>query len=355
MEPATDPVSGEALIPTRAEENGASCGLVDVEHEIVRPNFYFVLDASSSMQELMPNSGGTSRHLAARRAILDMLRHVGHRVNFGAALFPDPDEADGCSAGREVFGMRPGEPLADDGSDNDLLEALAFTLRKYSPDGATPVTSTLEMVAKTLETVKGPTALFLLTDGAPNCDLEEPCALEQCIPNIESAEFQGGPRCNEEFNCCAPDFLPHLCLDENDASRRLKELSDGGTPTYVIGIPGSEVYADVLDAMAIAAGTDRGGDSAYYSVTDASDLALTLTDLGQQLSASCGFDLGSPPENAELLRVLLDGDETFQDEPDGWEWTGDQSIALKGTACDAWRASEILRVRVVESCKVEVR
>lgn len=354
-EPDVDPAGGEALIEGTEAESASACGAVDVEHEVLRPNFYFVLDVSDSMQQVMPNSGGITRHLAARSAILDMLRVVGYRVNFGAAVFPDPDKADGCTPGRAVFDLRPGEPLLEDGSDNSQLDALAFTLRKYSPKGATPVAGTLAELGPSWLQNETPTFVFLLTDGAPNCDLQHSCSTDQCIPNIEGAEFENGPSCDDSYNCCT-ELFPHLCLDTDDTAQQLSNLAEAGIGTFVIGIPGSEIYAEQLDQLALATGNvNEGGDTDYYSVTDAEELALTLTKLGQELSASCAFDLGTSPNDPELLRVLLDDQTLAENDEDGWEWSGEQSLTLLGEACSAWLSGDVFRVRVLETCTGEAR
>lgn len=352
-DPTTSP--DEDLLDQDDDLAAEPCG-VSVELSVLRPNFYFVLDASESMQDIMPMSGGITRHLAARRAVLDMLRKVGHRVNFAAALFPAPDSSDGCAPGNEVFPLSPGEPLLADGGDNALLESLTFTLRKHSPSGATPTSATLSALKPRLLELESATAIFLLTDGAPNCDLAETCGTETCIPNIEKVEFEGFAKCDASFNCCAPELLPHLCLDENDTVVELRDLADLGIKTYVIGIPGSETYAHVLNAMATAAGTHRDDTNVgYYPVEDAEELANTLTDLGQQLSASCEFDLGKPPERPSRVRVLADGTQLEEDAEDGWAWSGEASIEIRGDACAAWRSADFTRLSVFEDCTVKAR
>ena len=91
------------------------------------------------------------------------------------------------------------------------------------------------------------------------------------------------------------------------------------------------------------------------ALDDAEELALTLTKLGQQLSASCTFDLGSAPEHPELLRVLLDDETVAEDDEDGWERSGEQALTLLGESCRAWLGGEVFRVRVLETCAGEAR
>lgn len=340
------------LIDDSDEQLVPSCGETTIELEIQRPNFYFVLDSSESMLEMMPNSGGISRHLGARRAIGEMLRSAGGRINFGAATFP---EQGGCSPGAEVFAVRPGDPWRADAGDGPALDALLSTLRKQRPDGATPVSQTLRELQPRLQGLPGTTSVFLLTDGAPNCDVSKRCDPDRCIPNIERLKLEEGQVCGKSVDCCAPGLAPHLCLDDDNTSEALRELADAGIRTYVIGIPGSETYAEVLSAMAVAADTPRNGDEAYYRVGDAEELALTLSDLGSQLSLDCSFELGEEPKRASRVGVYMDERAIDQDEENGFSWASATALELRGTSCAEWRSGSIQRIRVLEGCSVQMR
>ncbi len=353
-EPAPDTDSAELI-----EETGGSspCGETAIELPIKRPNFYFLLDTSESMVDTMPDSGGMTRHRAARTAISDMLLKVGHRVNFGAAVFPAPQSEDACAAGTEVFELRPGDRRPEDpAAVGPQLDALLFTLRKLTPTGATPVTATLQELLPALSELQSRTFLFLLTDGAPNCDTSESCDPERCIANIEAFTFEDGTACDDELNCCQAALFPHLCLDEDDASREVQKLRTNGVRTYIVGFPGSEVYADVLDEMARAAGTAQtDAGTAYYRVDDVEQLATTLTTLGQELSLDCHLELEEAPERAALVRVFANDVELEAEDADGWEWTTETSITLLGEACESWKHGEWDRIDILEGCEARVR
>jgi hypothetical protein len=196
--------------------------------------------------------------------------------------------------------------------------------------------------------------VFLLTDGAPNCDLEDTCGANKCIPNIERVDLGDGLSCDDSFNCCAPDLAPHLCLDDDDAIEATAELRELGVATYVIGIPGSEVYADVLSAMAKAAGTARKDERAYYAVEDTAQLAQTLSQLGEELSLSCEFELDHAPKRPDLAQVFID-DEKLSEGRDGYSWLTDRTLLLEGDACAAWQAGDIRKVQVFEGCLFTMR
>jgi hypothetical protein len=64
------------------------------------PNIYFVMDHSGSMQR--DNLWGT-----VATVTLDVVRKIGSRANFGAAIFPGIN-GDSCMVGAEIMSTRPG-------------------------------------------------------------------------------------------------------------------------------------------------------------------------------------------------------------------------------------------------------
>ncbi len=344
----------DRILDIAPSEVFGSCSEAKAELKIERPNFYFVLDGSGSMLDPMPGAENMSRHVAARAAIGQMLARVGTRVNIGAATFPRPDDVDACAPGVEVFSLRPSEAPTADYPQGRTVAALEQRLARYNPGGATPTAATLRALRKRLTQANGRTFAFLLTDGAPNCDLDEPCDADRCIPNIEKAAVLGGPACDAETNCCAESLAPHLCLDDDGTVDILERLADAGANTYVIGMPGSETYADILNAMATAAGTAREGDPQYYRVADAASLATTLFELGLELTASCTLDLGAEPNDPQDVRVFADGAELARDEQDGWTWTGTQQLELVGAPCERWQNGETGQLRAFEGCPVVI-
>ena len=344
----------QPLLVDPATELDSACGETTVALEVIRPNFYFVLDASASMLEPIPGVAATTRHLAARTAIADMLRSVGHRVNYGAATFPG-SSSDGCSTGTQAFVTSAGDEFnPEQQEDGATLSSLLFNLRQRSPAGGTPIGATLEAVRPIVEDLVGPTTLFLLTDGAPNCDLSAQCEISACIPNIERASFRGGPSCDANFNCCT-DLFPHLCLDASGPVRELEALEKRNISTFVIGIPGSETYAAVLDEMARAGGTAReDSEQLYYAVADAEELATTIAGLGEELAIDCRIELNQPSRNAAALTVRADG--RLLDATRDWVFVNGSTIELVEETCDAWRAADIRKIDVLSSCPIaEVR
>jgi hypothetical protein len=334
----------EIIAPPPDNSGNGACETV-VEVPIVKPNFYFVIDASGSMT--IPLPGETiSRYQSASVAIENMLSGVQTRVNFGAALFPNPTDGASCNAGAEVFTITTEDhPQSKQGV---TLEALLTTLSQFIPEGGSPVSSTLAALQPTLLAFKEPTYVFLLSDGAPNCNPEVNCGADQCIPNIEGLSFDNGIVCDEATNCCQPDWLPHLCLDEDATNTQLGTLAEAGISTYVIGMPGSITYSDILGRMAEAGGTQREGEELlYYQVNDAPDLAAILIGLGQEILVDCQIALDFAPTAPDLLHIYADEEEI---PTEGWQLTGEQTVELLGDTCEQWRTGQLPEVRVRQTC-----
>lgn len=394
--PDVDAAPTFAPLPTGTD---APCETV-IELPIVKPNFYFVLDASGSMQERMPGST-QSRYRTAVAAISDMLEGVQTRVNFGAAVFPNTFAGASCQAGNEVF------PLADGSKPNNdttALTALNRKLRGYSPEGGSPVSPTLGALYPTLREFDGDTYVFLFSDGAPNCNLSRGCEARECILNLEGATFSDGSACDDSFNCCAPDLFPHLCLDRDPTLAQLTRLAEHDVSTYIIGMPGGAAYASLLNEMAVAAGTARtqnpapdpanetsapngGGASAdsgfasgldsganfdggaaapalnepaqapddgllYYQISDAQSLAWALATLTREILIDCTLQLDFAPSKPEFLQVTAGANVLTEDQ---WQLSSDTQIELLGDACADWKAGELEQVRVQQTCRGPAR
>ncbi|HEX7671974.1 MAG TPA: VWA domain-containing protein, partial [Polyangiaceae bacterium] len=249
----------ELYIPplTPPAEDAGLCGRVVVPIVVERPNFYFVLDASGSMKDPMPDNQATSlgivpsRYTAARLAIRSLIRKVGHRISYGAALFPGEESA-GCTPGTEVFPTQPGDPVAYVRSKRDgPVETHLFNiLTARTPDGLTPTAASLGAIKAPLLALSGKTYAFLLTDGAPNCNADRACTAAECTVNIEGA-CPGG----DAHNCCDPTYKLYdyrWCLDADPTVQAVTDLASAGIQTYVIGMPGTDDYANVLDRLAEA-------------------------------------------------------------------------------------------------------
>jgi hypothetical protein len=334
------------------------CGNTTIPIELVRQNLYFVLDRSGSMGELL-DDGSYDKYAAARLAINEMLGRIGQRVHYGAAVFPGSiTDSVGCSAGSEVFSTRQGDPLGSscDGGSGTTLLALQSSLGRFSTYAGTPIAPTLAALAADLRGLPGKTSLILATDGAPNCNPEARCGPSECMLNLEHASLDGRA-CDESFNCCDPSNLsvgPYSCVDRAASEREVMNLAAAGIPTYVIGMPGSELYASVLEVLAIAGGTARAGVPAYYAARDTAELSAILGEIGATVTVSCSIELADAPGDPDLVNVYFDSRLVLGDPVDGWVWTGARALELVGAACAELEAGDVRQVQVRFGCPTTI-
>jgi hypothetical protein len=357
------------------------CGATVVELEVVRPNLYFLVDSSGSMTEAMPGLVLQNRFDAARIAIELVLRDVGHRVNFGASVFPA--NAESCGPGREIHETARGDPVSYAVADESgpQLKSLAFELLKIAPNGTTPTATALTALHDTLTALPGKTFLFLMTDGAPNCNLDLNCNVDQCTANIERVRYLDNAVCDDSINCCSDEiFGPGTCLDSAATLDAVAALHEDGVNTFVIGMPGTETYGALLDDLAHAGGLARSEAPYYYPVTDSEGLVETLRILGGSASLSCHIDLNDVPPDPALVNVFLDDTLVPFDPLDGWTWGDDTApsedggaadggpvdggpvrstpvatVELHGEPCDLATDGQVLQIQVVAGCPVVLR
>jgi hypothetical protein len=323
---------------------GGLCG--NEPHQIVfdAPNIYFVLDASGSMA----TSAGTAatRYQLVRKAALDMIWKLGPLIRVGAALFPlGADKVDGCRPGREVLPMRAGNPVA--GTSGAASYAFA-AVTSITPFGGTPTTATLDALYPSVSALGKNTIVVLATDGGPNCNPFATCTAAGCMPNIEG-------RCGGPVNCCAPNGVagPTQCLDRDAVTLAISRYAAAGIAVYVVGIPGSELYGDVLDDMAIAGGAPQIAPPFYYKVTDLGALGSVLGSIAAA-HVPCSFTLAEPPEDPGFTNVYLDAAVIPLDPKDGWSWQSPSVVALHGAACEKLRSGAATKVQIVSGCPTEI-
>jgi hypothetical protein len=290
-------------------------------------------------------------------AIQTLLERVGHRVNYGATLFPTGDAM--CDSGEEILHLSPGDAVsfAVSGEIGPVLGDLLFSINRRTPRGGTPVAAALNaLLPKLGERGSSPTYLFLVTDGGPNCDLAARCGPDACIPNLERAPLSDDVLCDAPLNCCDPDlFGPLNCLDQSGSQLAVRALARAGVHTFVIGIPGSDAFAGVLDQLALAGGMARAGTPAYYRVSDAEQLLDTVSRLGLGVALSCSIQLATPPPDPTLVNVFFDGQLVPADPVNGWGFADSQTVQLLGSSCELLQAGEVLQADIVAGCPVVIR
>ncbi|MGC4068355.1 MAG: VWA domain-containing protein, partial [Polyangiaceae bacterium] len=295
------------------------------------------------------------------RAIHDVLFAMGHRVAYGAALFPERGNTEDCSPGRSIDEVRAGDSVtyARNDLDGPHLAALMKVLNGYRPEGSTPTSGTLEALMPMLLALKGDTAVILTTDGAPNCNGEASCDASSCIANIEGALQFNGKRCDATVNCCAPtgDYGPYSCIDEAATLAPLDTLLEHGIRTYVVGLPGTEAYTSVLNRLARAGGTARSptslSDPEYYRVEDSAALVAALKTITSGLAIDCTVVLDAAVPEWSKVNVYFDNGIVRMNEKDGWRRVDDKTLELVGSSCTALKSGDVFQVQIVSGCPTE--
>lgn len=323
------------------------------------PNISFIIDHSASMGDVLDGSGLT-KYENARIALSHVLKAIGHRVNYGAAIFPGLSGRTGCEAGVELVEVGPGDPpsYARAGTSGPILKDLLKRLQIAKTSGGTPVAATLTAMKPILTGLTGATYVVLVTDGAPNCNADLQCDASGCIPNIEGLTA-GGMDCTPSVNCCAPSpNYPDAnlsCVDAPASLAAVSALADAGIGTFVVGMPGSEPYEALLDAMAEAGGTARTGRPKYYSVVDTAELEASLKAIAASVAISCELPLDYEPPEPGFVNVYFDGQLVRYDPEDGWEWTADGHVSVRGAACEQLARGDVLEVEIFAGCRTEVK
>ena len=150
------------------------------------------------------------------------------------------------------------------------------------------------------------------------------------------------PRCNEsectyDIRYCDGTIDTIACLDEARSSSTIADmLSDDLIRTYVVGVPGSEEYADVFDSMAAA-----GGTTSHRAAASATDITTAVEEI-EAAEVSCAFELAAAGD-ATNVNVLVNGAPLVRDDANGFSYdSAARSITLLGTACDDFLAENTL-------------
>lgn len=338
---ASPPDAGFADSSTKPLIDG-SCEYHSVASRRAPLRLYLVVDRSGSMKELVDQK---KKGDALYAGLVNLARRIGHRGELGAAVFPF---GGGCNPGAEVLPLQPGDPRSyyDAGKTGPVAQNLSTLLLSTPPSGGTPTAATLVVARKQLGVAPVNTFVVLATDGGPNCNFAASCGPESCIANIEKT-------CKVS-NCCDPAVDPQAsptgCLDDGPTLSAVSSLAAAGVRVLVVGIPGSETYASLLDAMAVAGGAPRPSSPRYYRVDDLGQVDGVLSQLGDELPPTCTFQLDEPPADPDLVNLYFDDQVVPKDPNDGWSYDSSTSLTVHGAPCDALNAGLIQHVEVFVGC-----
>lgn len=320
------------------KDDGSYCDCIDVPLFTDPPNMYFVLDRSGSMAE-------GDKWDQVRQQVANVMRALGPRASFGATVFPGFAQ-EACAPPLEVLSTRLGDSPSDasEPTTTAMLQATAG-----APSGGTPTADALRFVLPIASKLAGKTFVVLATDGGPNCNRNAACGYDKCMPNIED---QPGCPVEGPANCCEPPAgYPESCLDGDATTAAVSSLKAAGFPVYVIGIPGTERYASLLDALATAGGTAQTGSPKYFRVDSTSSDALlgTLRKVAAKIVATCEFRLKSAPSDPNTVNVYLDEVVVPKDPTNGWKIDGGV-VTLLGDTCQRVLRGDALDVRIITGC-----
>jgi hypothetical protein len=286
-----------------------------------------IVDRSGSMTEL--GTDGASKWIELSRSLLYVLPREDARISFGLTTFPIANASlipggNGCTPPSHIDLA----PAYHNGA------AILRVLGAYGPNGGTPTYEALQLAAQYFASEPDSISrryLVLTTDGGPNCN---------------AALSPAGCRCSGPSIACNASMNPAAnleCLDDGRVVSLIRTLSTMGVHTFVVGLPGTESFSDVLNAMAVAGGEARAGSPRYFDAASTSDLIAAMNTITSAL-ADCTFQLDLPPPDPMMVDVRLGGvripfDPTNRN---GWDWLpGSMSTTIEfyGPACDEVRAA----------------
>ncbi len=317
--------------------NGASngdefCESVTVRAEKTIPDLMIVLDKSASMVWVgcdqadaqtanalgCPNADppydqAFDRWEPSVSAIKTITASLEDRVQFGLMVFPMPDIPNPILPGvLAPTTCQPGEVLVAPALNN--AGQIATELDAEVPDGtSTPIAGTLRAAHDFLgsgiaapDEVVPPKFVLLVTDGFPNCSVDNQPAALIGSPSLQQCQM--------------------------DAYNEVTSLQQDNIKTYVIGYDTRTTpeLATILDELARRGGT---GDTAHRPVEDEASLLAAIDAIAGEV-ASCTYQLEKAPGDPTYVRVTLDGMDLKLGDPDGWELSDDATINLRGSACD---------------------
>jgi hypothetical protein len=339
---------GVPVVPCDTTQLLPNCASSSQPATLRAVNLLILLDKSASMRKL--GLGSTTSNWDAMKNALDMtLGRSKLTINFGLDLFPKADVTGTCTGETCCATLDLWEPLdVPVAPGTDSVPAILSMLASTPPAGGAPAAAALARALDYYTTGDGRCLLgdkyvLFVTAGGPNCHTAAvpACDAPQCVRNLDPE-----PTCNQETNCCGTPQLAINCLDDESVVTEIQNLKAQGVSTIVVGLPGSEPYAEYLNAFAVAGGQpnpDPGATTAYYAVAESagvSGLAETLQRINVGLVKSCVIQYATPPDDPDLVDVLVDCNLVPRDPVDGGDgslWTLDQAartITLQGGICD---------------------
>jgi hypothetical protein len=293
-----------------------TCVDLDVSFARVTPTVMLLIDQSGSMSQSFEN--GKNRWETLRVTLTDpsnsLLKKLDTSVRFGMTLYTSDH-----GFGGNALSPRTCPKLQNVGIQLGNFATISSFLNKkdsggayvYGPAGDTPTAESVDAVVRTLKAYEedGPKSIILATDGDPDT-----CQ----YPDGNGTDAQG-----EASKALSVAAVQHAF--------------EAGVPTHIISV-GNQVTASHLKALAVAG---AGGDATAqaYTALDTSALVAAFDAIIGSVR-TCDFTLEGTvtAANAPRGKVVLDGQALTFGDPNGWEMPDQQTVRLKGTACQQVQA-----------------
>jgi hypothetical protein len=347
----------------------------------LKPNLMLLVDRSGSMN-LPINSAGSgctsgcgvgtnfcagscsTRWTELQSAMNTFLNNPAPVARMGLTIFPSNSQ---CGVSNKIRIDIPQSADVDSELKTaaDQINSVLQTIQGNSsasekPEGGTPIGLSLKWVgdnAPRLQDAQREDYVLLLTDGAPNCNPDNP------------ATDQASCRCTlASVSSCFPAGQPMFkngCLDDAGSTANVQALRQKNIKTIVVGFGAETTSGDAFNAlndMASAGGFARvcplGTDAEcgagnvclptkecqkkYYAAANATDLAKALTEIAAGIDKEpCVFRLDTAPSDNEFVSVLLNG-KREEPGPTTWQFDpGTQSVNFieSGTICPILKAA----------------
>lgn len=337
----------------------------------VETSVLLVLDKSGSMK-LQPDANSTtSLWQSVKTALEASLAEAPESMAFGLELYPMNDQfiiPDNC--GEICCSMPTGDRMdVKVARGTKAREAILKVIGENQPGGGTPTAAALKRALDYFTTGEGKELggqrfVMLATDGGPNCNADTSCELEECTHNID------GTCPDVSVNCCASS--PAACLDSDGVLAQVEALSDVGIDTFIIGLDGTQAYAESLNAFADAGGRPRqGAPEKFYKVDAATGTADGLASVFREITTQLVKDCDVAVKDSvmpEKLNVAVDceiipvADGPIEADGDAGapaagtsSWWFDASVSprvvrLQGPICDKIESEGVQRVDLLEGC-----
>jgi hypothetical protein len=364
-----------SLLECTTYDNLGPCGSTAVTARVQPVDILLILDKSGSMS-LQPQGYPDRKWPALRTALGLALNQLKPYSWFGLELFPRRDVTQACDSQTDACCQMATAVDVEVGDGNTTVPLIIDAMAEPTgPGGRTPTAAALALALDYYSNRPiGPEGsvhnayVFLATDGGPNCSTSVTnCAPAQCTTNLDGTFASPPINCGPTgpSNCCDPvngiaNSSVRDCLDDADSVAAVEALLAIGIKTVVIGIPGSEPYADVLNRLALAGGAaNTNGATSYYQVEAGHPEQLTqvFIDITMDLIRTCDIWLEDSPPGPDMINIALDCQALPRTDAvtgaTNWEIDGSTeppTLHLVGDACTEAMSTGVRRVDVLFGC-----